>query len=406
MRRHRTIAAGIALAAAGATLLGVPSASTGHHDNVIEDGIRAVDRVGATLPGSPSVSQPRNPVSPGQPLAVPGGSIAQQTPGTGTYQPPLHGANPHGQGSVAVLDLQPSATRPLAGDPTGAGDLPGDREEVVAGRARGEQREDGRYHGHVTILALFGEEVVGRDTEQGQTATGPLEPLQANVLDRLCQGSGSNICLEVLRADSATTETGSQNSFAVASARVGGQQGISTTVAESNGNVSQDGDCQAAHGDSTAASVSAGGTAVADALRSSSDSRACRDGTTEQQNASTVIGLGGQGVPVPAAGCANGTPDTETGIPTLAPIVCNPDDSNGQNEAIAQAPAPYGVREALTVFALESGGTALLKAVTAASESRAVAPAQVPPDTPDDTPDEPDTPNDPDTPNEPEGPGR
>jgi LPXTG-motif cell wall-anchored protein len=77
-----------------------------------------------------------------------------------------------------------------------------------------------------------------------------------------------------------------------------------------------------------------------------------------------VIGLGGTQVPIPAAGCANGTPDTVTGIPAVLPIVCNADD-------IAGAAA---VREALDVFVLQVGGTSLAKETTAASESVSVAP--------------------------------
>ena len=45
-------------------------------------------------------------------------------------EPPLHGTNPHGQGSVAVVDISPNATRPFSGDPTGQSDS----EDVVVGR--------------------------------------------------------------------------------------------------------------------------------------------------------------------------------------------------------------------------------------------------------------------------------
>src|SRR5689334_13339285 len=70
-------------------------------------------------------------------------------------EPPLHGTNPHGQGSVAVVDISPNAQRPYSADPTGASDS----EDVVVGRARGEQRADGSYHGHITVAALFGTEI-------------------------------------------------------------------------------------------------------------------------------------------------------------------------------------------------------------------------------------------------------
>ena len=78
---------------------------------------------------------------------------------------------------------------------------------------------------------------------------------------------------------------------------------------------------------------------------SSSTSKSCRGAAPEVANTSSVIGLGGIQVPLPAAGCANGTPDTVTGIPAVLPIVCNADD-------IAGAAA---VREALDVFVLQVG---------------------------------------------------
>ncbi len=301
-------------------------------------------------------------------------SQPRQTPGSGGYQPPLHGANPHGQGTVGTVDLTPSGVRPLPPDPSG-GAAPATQEEIVVGRARGEQGPDGQYRGHITVAALFGREIVGVDTPPGQTRAGPLDPVQTGLLDALCNGSAQQVCLEVLRADSATTGSGSTNSFAVASARVGGANGIGATAAESNGNISQDANCQTSTGNSQVAGAQAGGRAVADVASSSSSSQACRDGTQSQNNGGRVIGLGGAGVPLPAAGCGAGTPDTGTGVPGLLPIVCNANDSNGAGEAVAQAVAPYGVREALTVFALDVGGTSLLKATTGASESRAQAPA-------------------------------
>ena len=72
----------------------------------------------------------------------------------------------------------------------------------------------------------------------------------------------------------------------------------------------------------------------------------------------------------PAPGCADGTPDTVTGIPTLLPLICNGDDSNA-----GQGSDPYGVRDALDAFVLATGTTAAAKATTAGSESTATAPA-------------------------------
>jgi hypothetical protein len=78
-----------------------------------------------------------------------------------------------------------------------------------------------------------------------------------------------------------------------------------------------------------------------------------------------VVQLGGAGVPLPQPGCADGTPNTVFSVPLLLDVVCNANDSNG-----VQLRPPYGVREGLTAFVLAP----LVKATTAASESRARAP--------------------------------
>ncbi|HYF25774.1 MAG TPA: hypothetical protein VD931_08565 [Baekduia sp.] len=280
-------------------------------------------------------------------------------------EPPLHGANPHGQGSVAVIDIDPRTQRPLAGDPDGSET----GEEVVVGRARGEQQADGTYHGHITIAALFGNEIVGVDTTPGQSRTGPLDPIQQNLLTPICQGSGNNVCLSLVRADSATTAQGSTNRFSTARATLGGPGGIDVGAAESNGDISDDGQCQTSRGSTTVASANAGGQAVAGLSRSATESKACKGQAPQQTNSSAVLELGGTAVPIPAAGCGTGAPDTVTGIPTLLPIVCGADETND-----SQATAPHGVREALTIFTLATPTTSLLRTSTAASESRAQAP--------------------------------
>ncbi len=120
------------------------------------------------------------------PAASPQAAAAAANP----YQPVLHGSNPHGQGTVATVDLAPTDTRPLSADPTGAGDAAPNKEEVILGRARGEQRADGTFHGHITILSVAGNEILGVDTNPGQSHAGPLDPLQTMVLDNLCTSSG------------------------------------------------------------------------------------------------------------------------------------------------------------------------------------------------------------------------
>jgi hypothetical protein len=334
-------------------------------------------------------------------LITGGGATPTQTPGQGGYQPPLHGTNPHGQGTVGVIDLTPSDQRPLPGDPSGAN--PDDTqplagEDIVVGRARGEQNGDA-YHGHVTVLALLGNELIGTDSDEGETVAGPLDPIQTAVLDAICNGSG--ICLTVLAADTSTTSTGSTNHFEVLDAAIAdpilGTPGITASAAESNGNISDDGTCQTAHGDSTVASANVGGAITAGVADSSSDSTACNDGTPSSTTTDgNVINLMGMGIPIPAAGCDNtpnpGTPNVAfTALSPLLSTVCNAQDINGLPGPIQQVADEYGVREALSLFVIEAGGTALVKATTAASESVAVAPAAPGPVCPD--PNNPECPN-------------
>ena len=276
-----------------------------------------------------------------------------------TTQPPLHGSDPHGQGGVSVVDLNPSNERPLGSKPDGTDS----GEEAIVGRARGE-KVGGVYHGHITILTLLGREVAGVDTAVGETKNGPLQPIQAGILDPLCANTSQQACLSVLTADSTTTATSSDNDFAAARASV---LGIGVGAAESHGTITEDANCQTSTGTSRVANVSSpGGSAVANVSDATTVSKSCRDASQNQlTNTSHVIGLGGVQVPIPAAGCANGTADTLSGIPAVLPIVCNADD-------VAGAAA---VREALDVFVLQVGSTSLTKASTASSEAISVAPA-------------------------------
>lgn len=288
-------------------------------------------------------------------------SEAAKTRATATdppRQPPLHGAGPHGQGGVAVVDLNPSAERPLSGDPTGRES----GEDVVVGRARGERGADGRYHGHITIIGLFGNELGGVDTAEGETRNGPLQPLQTGVLDPLCTATSNQICLSVLTANSATTQTGSTNDFAVARAQA---LGVGVGAAESGGAISETDTCQTSSGGAKTANVTASGGVAAAVANSASTSTSCRGAAPQTSRTSQVIQLGAAGLALPAAGCADGTPDTTVEIPLVATIVCNADDVAGA--AV--------VREALDVFVLNVASNSLVKETTAASEAVSVAPA-------------------------------
>jgi hypothetical protein len=336
-------------AIAGAVLLALPNMSTGALPALPDQVAQVVDAL--PLPAAPPPKQSSAPAP------------RDAEPST---TPPAHGTNPHGQGSVAVVDTNPDPKRPYSSDPTGTTD----NEDIVVGRSRAEQGADGSYHGHVTVAALFGNEIVGVDSKPGEDngPPAPLDALQTSLLDALCGGSGNQLCLSVFPISSTTAPNGSTNHFGVAHAKVGGDSGIDAGAAESNGNISSDGTCQTSHGDSSAADVKAGGQSVATVLQSSTDSSACSGQAPTQKNTSSVVTLGGTGVPIPAPGCADGTADTVTGVPTVLPIVCNGDDSNA-----GQGPDPYGVRDALDAFVLATGSTSVAKLTTSGSDSAAAA---------------------------------
>jgi hypothetical protein len=324
-----------------------------------------------TFAGADQVNNTLNNIGLGSGSGGDGGSTSGSTatPNAGvppTYTPPLHGTGPHGQGTVGVIDIQPSDTNPYSGDPSD--DDPGSGEDVILGQSRGEQNPDGSYDGKVTLLYLFGSPVVqvtSDPSNNGETQHGPLQPLQEQLLDQICEGSDGQLCLTVLKMDSTSTDNSSTNQFQLLGASIGGEEGINADVASSEGNIQGTGDCQTADGKSNVAHVDAGGNPVVDALQSDSTSNSCNGTVT---NNSTTLKLGGNDVPIPDAGCPAGTPNTvfDSLSPLLA-VVCNADDTNG-----SQTSAPYGVREALALFALISGDSSLLKVTLGASESHAV----------------------------------
>ncbi|MDX6616425.1 MAG: hypothetical protein QOD60_1516 [Solirubrobacterales bacterium] len=302
--------------------------------------------------------------------SAPSGSTKAGTPPT--YVPPLHGTNPHGEGDAATVQLTPGTTNPVSG-------TPGLPETIVVGSSKGEQNPDGTYHGHINIASLFGNELLSVNTTPGQTAAGPLDPLNTQLLGQICTQStaaGFPICLTVLDAHSSTNGTGSTNNFSVATAQLG--QGATSLVnanaVTSNGNISQDSKCQTASGQSGVANAALLANAItAGVSNASSSSTACNDGTAPSTTqSSSVINLQGAGVAIPAQGCENGTPNTNfTPLNPLLLTVCNANDTTS-----GQTTSPYGVREALTAFVLAlPGGSALVKATTAGPESHAVAPA-------------------------------
>jgi hypothetical protein len=304
-------------------------------------------------------------------------SVEPQAGAPPNYTPPLHGSNPHGQGNVATVDLNPDNALPQPGDVDQG-------ETITVGQARGEQDANGNYHGRVILLDenLVNLIQIGVETDEGETANGPLEPVQ-ELLDAACGvlSLGPDGCITVLAMNSETTSTGSTNSFVLASTDIGLNLGgvgigLDTSTASSSGNISEDSTCQTATGTSNVedASLALGAqTLSADALQSSSESQACNNGTQSVNQESTVVNLNNEPLALPllfSQNCANGVPDSSAAvIPVILELVCNADDSNSGQTAI-----PYGVREALSAFVLIIGGNPLIKATTAGAESHAVAP--------------------------------
>jgi hypothetical protein len=303
------------------------------------------------------------------------------------YVPPMHGTNPHGQGTVATVDLNPSNTNPYPADPAASG------EEVVIGDSRGEQNGSA-YHGkvmlaHVNLPIIGSHDIVAVESNPGQSNTGPTGPANT-ALANLCAASANAICVAVLPMSSSTTSTGSSNSFAVTSGSVSiPASGVGATfgAASSSGNIQESGGCQTASGSSSVATV---GTTVpglgalpppsATVMQSSSSSTACNNGTQSTSNSSTLGTLAGFSLAPPPpfpAGCGTGAPDSNfTTLSPVAATVCHPDDAN-----TGQTSSPYGVREAFTVFA--AIGLALeTKLAISGPESHAVAPPATPATTP------------------------
>ncbi len=332
------------------------------------------------------------------PLSASGAALNTFTTTKPETTPPLHGTLPHGEGTVAVTQLTPDSTRPYSNDPTGKTPP---SELLVVGRARGEQRADGTYHGHITVAAVAGIELVPIDTNPGQTATGPLD----SVTSALCSSTGGAVCLGVVTANSATTATGSTNHFAVANLQLGGLPGVTlpagvlsalgASAAQSDGNITSDGTCQTATGSTLITKANLGPTILADVIKSSTISKACNNAAPTETDSSVVIPTTGAVTgllnAIPSAGCASGgnpNPDgspggvanTVAGLPGVLDLVCNSADQSpaaatNSTDGAQQATSPYGVREALDAFVLAlGGGSSLVKLTTGASDSTATAP--------------------------------
>jgi hypothetical protein len=231
--------------------------------------------------------------------------------------------NPHAQGTVGAVDVQ---------SPSGAEALLGS-EEAVVGRSGAQQNDDGSYQGGVTILGLLGEEILGVDTSEGQTAHSPLQPIQEGLLDPICAGSQGTVCLSVLVADSSSAPNGSTNDFGVlrADSNLGGKS-TSAGVAESSGNLTEDGNCQTATASSGVARADVLEVLGVRILQSEASDTACNDGTTSQSGDGTVASVNGNDLPLPA-GC-DGAVNGGQQIATVAGVSCNAAAANGDRSAV------------------------------------------------------------------------
>jgi hypothetical protein len=331
------------------------------------------------------------------PLSASGAALNTFTTTQPETTPPLHGTNPHGQGTAAVTQLVPDSTRPYSGDPSGKGPP---SELLVVGRARGEQRADGTYHGHITIAALAGIELLAVDTNPGETKQGPLDSLT----QALCTSTGGVVCIGAVTANSATTTTGSTNHFETANLSLGSPAGVILPVglaavgaqaATSDGNITTDSitGCQTATGSSLVNKAGLGSLILTDVIKASTISKACPGQAPTETDSSTVIPTTGSitnllnSVPNNACatggnqnpdGSAGGTANIKAGLPLVLDLVCNAADQNpgvptNSSDGAKQATSPYGVREALDAFVLAVGANSAVKLSTAAAESTATA---------------------------------
>ncbi|GEM_PF-3598399 len=317
-RRLRPAVAGLAV---GVVVLAAPAAASAG----LVSGI--LDRVQATLGealGKPGGGAPP-PAAPDQApraasQATPGG-IAPASPGdstSGLAATPsvtsggpvgLSSTNPHGQGQDLAVAL--------AGN-----------ELLAVGRATGSQYASGRYHGQVVAASLLGTDlpVAAVSTDEGESADSPIQALD-DALAQLCSASGNNVCLDALVVHSKTTSRGSENHFSVLDANVGDGAVLETSVLSSNGNISQGGGCQTAHGDSAVANPSLlGGAVTADALESTSDSTACNDGTKAASGSGRVADLNGSSLlGLAGLGCDETQPNQAISVLGLITGACNGD---------------------------------------------------------------------------------
>ena len=230
---------------------------------------------------------------------------------------------PHAQGTVGAVDV---------GSPAGAEELLG-AEEAVIGRSGVQQNDDGSYEGGVTILGLLGEEILGVESSQGETAHSPLQPIQDGLLDPICEGSQGTVCLSVLVADSSSDANGSSSDFGVlrADSNLAGRQS-SAGVAESSASLSDDGNCQTATATSGVARADVLEVLGVSILQSEASDTVCNDGNASSSGDGSVATVNGNDLPLPA-GC-DGVENGGQQIATVAGVSCNANADDGSRSAL------------------------------------------------------------------------
>ena len=346
-RRNLVIAS--IVAAATVALSAPPAVSAGIGGDVIDE-VR--DTVGGLTGGDGGGGG-------GSPLPAP--PVAPAPPSEPAPAPVAAGA----EGTAAVVDLDP-------------GDEQGD-EEVVVGRSRGEQDEDGRYHGQVTVLSVFGLEVPlfeTRATDEGETDDGPLAQLNG-ALDDVCESSDEGLCVNVLEVDSRTSSDGSHNSFSAVDADGRfGDESVSADALSSEGNISDDGNCQTSEGSSEVAGAGADSGSLGErgevhAFTSRTGSRACNDGSSDQDADSEVLNVLGTTVLTPVEGCdgsPEGSPDVDT-----AEVVAVECAGGSSDSSAGEASASRDSLGATAVPDEEGGGAGAGTAASANSSASAPA---------------------------------
>jgi hypothetical protein len=339
---------------------------------------------------------------------VVGSALPSAVDPTAGYQPTLDdSANPHGEGTVAAVTIGAGVVPAIPG-------VVGSDGQIVVGRSLGEyQTTTKQFHGHITVLSLFGQEILGVDTLPGQSVSGVLGTQQAT-LDQICAESMNTICLKLLDESSTTTATSSTNHFEAAGVGVGAATPVLAVgplaladAAYSDGDISVNPatGCETTHGDAHVGDLSLVGLTVK-AIDSESDSSSCNNpaSSAPTTSASQVASLGGSVLPlasqIPLVGSAlavpvvapaacssggpaafgnsqSGTPNVDAGIPVLLPVICNADDTN-LTGSTGQSAIPYTAREALTAFVLSlTPSSGLAKVTAAASQASSSAPGAI-----------------------------